>query len=66
MKKAIIARVDDMAKPYVALCPANVDTMLRDADEYLLMRRRRRIKAAIQLLKDFVAYFRIIRSGGDL
>lgn len=47
MRNAIITQVDDMTKPYVAPYPADVDKMIRDNDEYLLMRRRQYIQMLI-------------------
>ena len=47
MKNAMITQVDDMTKPCVAPCPADVDKILRDADEYLFMRRRQYIQMLV-------------------
>ncbi len=47
MRNAIITQVDDMTKPYVAPSPADVDKILRDADEYLFMRRRQYIQMLV-------------------
>lgn len=53
MKNATITQVDNMAKLYVTPCPADVDKMIRDNDEYLLMRRRQYIQMLVSSGKTY-------------